>query len=208
VFPRTRRFTVAGVFEVGAQLDQELALIHIEDARKLFRRGANVDGIRLRFGDIYAAARHLPDLRKLLPPAYSVQDWSETQGSLFKAVKMEKTVVGVMLGIIIAVEAFNIVTTLIMMIVEKRSDIAVLRTMGLRARGVIGIFMVQGMVLGLVGIAIGTVLGLLVAFKLAPIVSWFENLLGARIFDPSIYFVSSMPSEVRYGDVVKVCVGA
>ncbi len=208
VFPRTRRFTVAGVFEVGAQLDQELALIHIDDARKLFRRGDNVDGMRLRFEDIYAAALHLPDVRNLLPPEYIVQDWSETQGSLFQAVKMEKTVVGVMLGIIIAVAAFNIVTTLIMMIAEKRADIAVLRTMGLRARGVIGIFMVQGMVLGVVGIAIGTVLGLLVAYNLAPIVSWFEGILGARIFDPSIYFVSSMPSEVRYDDVVMVCAGA
>lgn len=208
VFPRTRRFTVAGVFEVGAQLDQELALIHIGDAQKLFRRGDHVDGMRLRFEDIYAAAEHIPDVRQALPPTYTVQDWSETQGSLFQAVKMEKTVVGVMLGIIIAVAAFNIVTTLIMMIAEKRSDIAVLRTMGLRARGVIGIFMVQGMVLGLVGIVIGTVLGLLVAFNLAPIVNWFESLLGARIFDPSIYFVTSMPSEVRYGDVVMVCAGA
>ncbi len=208
VFPRNKRFRVVGVFEVGAQLDQELALIHIRDAQTLFRRGEHVDGLRLRFDDIYEAAAHLPEIGRVIPPELDIQDWSETQGSLFQAVKMEKTVVGVMLGIIIAVAAFNIITTLIMMIAEKRADIAVLRTMGLRPRGVVGIFMVQGMVLGLVGIGIGAALGLIVAVNLGAIVGSFENLLGLQIFDPSIYFVTSLPSEVRSADIVKVCTGA
>lgn len=207
IFPRSRRFTVVGVFEVGAQLDQSLVLIHVADAQKLLRT-QGVEGLRLRFEDIYTAPSRLRDLQAELGADFVTQDWSETQGSLFQAIKMEKTVVGIMLGIIIAVAAFNIVTSLVMMITEKRSDIAVLRTMGLSALGVVAIFMTQGIVIGMVGIAIGAGLGVVVAQHLAAMVAAVENLMGASIFDPTVYFVTTMPSQLQLGDVIYVCLGA
>jgi len=208
IFPRTKRFTVVGVFEVGAQLDQSLALLHFEDAQKLLRRQGGVDGLRLRFADIYSAPRKLSEIEKDLGPEYITKDWSETQGNLFQAIQMEKAVVGLMLGIVIAVAAFNIITSLIMMITEKRADIAVLRTMGLSAAGVVGIFMVQGTVIGIVGIVIGAVLGILVALNLATMVTAVEEFLGAQIFDPTVYFVTTMPSQLMLSDVIWVCSGA
>lgn len=208
VFPRSKRFTVSGVFEVGAQLDQSLALIHMADAQKLFRQKQGPEGLRLRFDDIYAAPTIVKELQASLGSGFQGRDWSATQGSLFQAVKMEKTVVGIMLGIIIAVAAFNIVTSLIMMITEKRSDIAVLRTMGMSAAGIVAIFIVQGTSIGLVGIAIGALLGVVVAVNLAAMVAWVEQAIGAQVFDPTVYFVTSMPSQLQLHDVLWVCVGA
>lgn len=208
VFPRSKRFTVTGIFEVGAQLDQTLVLMHLDDAQKLFRQKQGIDGLRLHFDDIYRAPAIVKALQASLSDPYQGRDWSATQGSLFQAVQMEKTVVGIMLGIIIAVAAFNIVTSLIMMITEKRSDIAVLRTMGLSAGGVVAIFIVQGTAIGLIGIVIGALLGILVAQNLAPMVTWVEQALGAQIFDPTVYFVTTMPSQLQLHDVLWVCLGA
>lgn len=208
VFPRSKRFTVTGVFEVGAQLDQSLVMIHLDDAQKLFRKKKGIDGLRLHFDDIYDSPAIVEQVQAGLGEQYIGRDWSATQGSLFQAVKMEKTVVGIMLGIIIAVAAFNIVTSLIMMITEKRPDIAVLRTMGLSAGGVVAIFIVQGTAIGLVGIAIGALLGIVVALNLAAMVTWAEQALGAQIFDPTVYFVTTMPSQLQLHDVLWVCAGA
>jgi lipoprotein-releasing system permease protein len=208
VFPRSKRFTVTGVFEIGAELDQSLVLIHLNDAQKLFRKKDGVDGLRLHFDDIYDAPVIVNELTQTLDDRYEGRDWSATQGSLFQAVQMEKTVVGIMLGIIIAVAAFNIVTSLIMMITEKRSDIAVLRTMGLAASGVVAIFIVQGTAIGLVGISIGAILGILVALNLAAMVAWCEQLFGTQVFDPTVYFVTSMPSQIMPSDILWVCIGA
>ncbi len=208
VFPRTKRFTVAAVFEVGAQVDQTLALIHIQDAQTLFRRHDGVDGLRLRFESLYAAPNLIGQVQAMLGKAYDTQDWSQTQGTLFQAIKMEKTMVGVMLSIVIAVAAFNIVTSLIMMIAEKRADIAVLRTMGLPASGVVKIFMVQGATIGVVGIVTGAILGVGIALNLSTLVGWIEWLMRAQIFDPTVYFVSIMPSQLQWTDVLWVCVGA
>ena len=208
IFPRSKRFVVGGVFEVGSQVDQTLVLMNVRDAQKLFRKTRGVDGLRLRFEDIYQAAQGVKAIENNLGEGYQAKDWSETQGSLFQAVKMEKTVVGFMLAIIVAVAAFNIVTSLVMMITEKRSDIAVMRTMGLSAFGVVMIFMVQGTFIGSVGIVIGALLGMLVAENIAAMVSWVEDVLGAQVFDPSVYFVTSMPSELLQSDVVTVCIGA
>ena len=205
IFPRRKRFVVAGVFEVGAQVDEYLTLIHLKDAQKLFRTGNKVDGLRLKFDDIYGASQRKNQILQNLESDYSLKDWSETQGNLFQAVKMEKTVVGVMLSIIIAVAAFNIITSLVMMVSEKRSDIAVLRTMGLSRWGVVGIFMVQGTLLGVMGIAIGSGVGVLTAHYLSDWIRALEKSLGIYIFDPSIYFVSYLPSVWRMEDTLVVC---
>jgi lipoprotein-releasing system permease protein len=205
VFPRTKRFRLVGVFEVGAQVDQTMALIHLKDAQTLFRRGNAVDGLRLKFSDIYKAPQQLRALLEQLGPPYHGKNWSETQGSLFQAVKMEKTVVGVMLSIIVAVAAFNIITSLVMMVAEKRTDIAVLRTMGMTPGNVVSIFMVQGTALGVAGILLGAALGIPAALYLPEFVAWFEGVTGITIFDPNVYFVSFMPSLFQWSDAFWVC---
>ncbi len=216
VFPRIKRFTVVGVFQAGAQVDESLALIHLPDAQKLFRYGDGVEGVKLRFDDIYDAPIFLAPLVDELQSQYvgdgdialKATDWSETQGSLFQAVKMEKTVVGIMLGVIIAVAAFNIVTSLVMMVAEKRSDIAVLRTQGLSRFDVVKIFMVQGVFMGGLGIFWGCFFGVIVANYLPNIFDFIERSMGWQLFDPNVYFVTQMPSEWRLNDTVTVCLFA
>lgn len=205
VFPRARRFTVVGIFEAGAQIDQTLSLIHLNDAQKLFRKGDFVDGIRVKFDDIYAAAEGMQSIAGELGSQYSVHDWSQTQGTLFQAVKLEKTVTGLLLSIIIAVAAFNIITSLIMMVTEKRSEIAVLRTMGLRRGQVMMIFVTQGCFTGFMGVFIGVFLGVPCAVYLPEIVSALESILGKEVFDPNVYFVTSIPSIWLVKDTVWVC---
>ncbi|MBX2857720.1 MAG: lipoprotein-releasing ABC transporter permease subunit [Cellvibrionaceae bacterium] len=205
VFPRSKRFTLVGVFEVGAQVDQYLAIIHLGDAQKLFRTGVGVQGIHLKFADIYQAPAKVQTLARGLGENYIAKDWSQTQGSLFSAVKMEKTVVSVMLGIIIAVAALNIVTSLVMMVAEKRSDIAVLRTMGLSRGNIIAVFVVQGGAMAIFGIFLGAFFGVLTANNLSQIMGFAEAAFGWQIFDPDVYFVSYLPSVWRWQDTALVC---
>uniref|UniRef100_UPI0030EDB6CC FtsX-like permease family protein n=1 Tax=uncultured Gilvimarinus sp. TaxID=1689143 RepID=UPI0030EDB6CC len=204
VYPRVKRFTVVGVFEVNAPVDQELALIHIRDAEKLYRSQAPM-GLQLKFTDIYEAGAITSRLRQSLGDEYRWRDWSQTQGSLFQAVKMEKVVIGVLLSIIIAVAAFNIVSSLVLMVADKRSDIAVLRTLGLNARQIMGIFIVQGCGVGVIGTAVGAVSGILLALYISPIVAFFESLTGRQVFDANIYFISHLPSHLQWLDVVMIC---
>ncbi len=208
-FPRLKRFTVVGVFEVGAQVDQNLVMIHLDDAQKLFRYGDGVQGLHLQVNDIYRAGAVVSELSAQLSadgqPGYLSKDWSQTQGSLFQAVKMEKTVITVLLLIIVAVAAFNIVTSLVLMVADKRSDIAVLRTLGLSSRQVMAIFVVQGSAVGIIGVAIGAVLGTLAAHFVGDIAAWLEHMLGLSVFDPSVYFISRLPSEWRLEDAVLIC---
>lgn len=205
VFPRSKRFTVIGVFQVGAQVDQSLALIHLHDAQKLFRLPAQVHGLRLRFNDIYVAPKGVERISALLGQGYAAKDWSQTQGSLFQAVKMEKTVVGIMLSVIIAIAAFNIVTSLIMMVAEKRPDIAVLRTLGMTRQDIIKIFMVQGTAMGFLGIAVGALCGIFTAHYISEIMGFFERLIGFQTFDPNVYFVSYLPSVWKWQDTLWTC---
>jgi lipoprotein-releasing system permease protein len=206
VFPRMKRFRVVGIFEVGAQLDQTLVLMHLQDAQRLFQRADRVDGLRVRVESLYSAPEQVAQLSQAL--GVQGRDWSHTQGNLFQAVKMEKTVVSVLLAIIIFVAAFNIVTSLVMMVTEKRSDIAVLRTMGLSARAVVAIFMVQGISMGVLGIVIGTLSGVAAALSIAPIIESIEQLLGIQVFDPEVYFVSYFPSVWLWQDTLGVVLGA
>ncbi|WP_250462568.1 lipoprotein-releasing ABC transporter permease subunit [Microbulbifer litoralis] len=208
IFPRTKRFTVAGVFSVGAQVDQSLALVHIDDAARLLRMSGRAQGLQLRFDDMDNALGRVAPYAESLGQGFSGEDWSHSQGSLFQAVKMEKTVVTLMLMIIVAVAAFNIVSALVLMVADKRSDIAVLRTLGLTSRQIMSVFVVQGSAIGIIGAFIGAVLGILIAFNLTEMVGWMENLLGMKIFDPRVFFVSFLPSELRTGDVVIVLTAA
>jgi len=206
VFPRIKRLSVVGIFEVGAQIDQRLAMMHIEDTQRLFRFGNNVQGIQLKLVDIYRADSVMATLAEQLGSDYQVRDWSQTQGSLFAAVKMEKRMITLLLMIIIAVAALNIVTSLVLMVADKRGDIAVLRTMGLTAGEVMRIFIVQGSAVGIIGIIIGIILGSIIAVNIGDIVLLLERSLGVYLFDPNVYFISHLPSELRLDDIIIICV--
>ena len=208
IFPRSKRFILVGIFDVQSTVDETLAMIHLTDAQKLFRRGESVDGLHLKFDDIYHSSQGLSNLSSMLGEKYQAKDWSETQGSLFQAVKMEKTVTGILLAIIIAVAAFNIVTSLVMMVTEKRSDIAVLRTLGLTRFSIILIFVVQGFVMGVIGIGCGALLGIPCAIYIPKLMGWLEAVFGCQVFDPNVYFVSQLPSVWVPSDTVIVIVFA
>ena len=204
VFPRTRPFTLVGVFEVGAQVDQTLAMIHIDDAKRLFRY-QGVQGLHVKVTDIYRAGPVMGELAGDFGESYTVKDWSQTQGSLFQAVKMEKIVIAALLCIIIAVAAFNIVSSLVLMVADKRSDIAVLRTLGLNARQVMAIFVVQGSAVGVAGTLIGALVGCVVAQTLNSIMNFFEALFGWQIFNPDVFFITQLPSVLMWQDVAFIC---
>lgn len=205
VFTRSRSFTLVGVFEVKAQVDSTLALIHLQDAQK-FLRQPGVQGLHVKTTDLYKAGLVMAELRQQLGEGqYQVKDWSQTQGSLFQAVKMEKIVIGSLLMIIIAVAAFNIVSSLVLMVADKRSDIAVLRTMGVSARQVMGIFIVQGSAVGFFGTLIGAVVGCIIALVLPSLMPFLESALGLQVFDPEVYFISQLPSVLLWQDVVFIC---
>ncbi|MFV0278504.1 MAG: FtsX-like permease family protein, partial [Parahaliea sp.] len=212
VFARSKRLRVVGLFEVGAQADSYQAYVSLATGQKLLGEPGRVSGLQLRTTDLYRAPQILAALagnlqRETGNAQLRVRDWSQTQGSLFRAVKMEKLMISLLLLSVVAVAAFNIVSTLVMSVAEKRRDIAVLRTMGASARGVMAVFVAHGLALAVVGILAGSALGVALASYIAPLTAAVENLLGVKLFDPSVYFISELPSELRWGDVAAV-VGA
>lgn len=199
-----RQFTVVAVFDVGAEVDKTLAMIHMDSAQRLFRYREAVEGLHVRVNDIYRAGPVMNGVAAALEGDYQVRDWSQTQGSLFQAVKMEKILIMLMLMIIVAIAAFNIISSLVLMVADKRSDIAVLRTLGMTARQVMAIFVVQGSAVGLAGIVLGVILGVLGAFYVGDIVSFLESLFGQKIFDPGVYYISELPSHWMLSDTLIV----
>ena len=203
-FTRSRNFTLVGVFEVGAQVDSNMVFVHLADGEK-FLRQTSPQGLHIKTENMFSAALTMKAIKQQLGEGYSVKDWSQTQGSLFQAVKMEKIVVAALLMIIIAVAAFNIVSSLVLMVADKRADIAVLRTLGLSARQVMAIFVVQGSAVGVFGTLVGALLGCLVAVCLTPIMNLVEKLFGFQVFDPDVYFISQLPSVLMWQDVLVIC---
>ncbi|MDB6062825.1 MAG: lipoprotein releasing system, transrane protein LolC/E family [Verrucomicrobiaceae bacterium] len=208
VFPRQKRFTVVAIFRSGSQLDGSTAFINLNDGQRLYQMGDAVTGLRVAAKDLFAAGPLLQRWNTAHGDKFVVRDWSQTQGSLFQSVRMEKTMVGLLLFIIVGIAAFNIVSILTMMVSDKRSDIAVLRTMGASPRSIMIVFMVQGAVIGLSGIAIGALIGVPIALNAGAIVEVLEKLFGAQVFDPQVYFISRIPSVVVPGDIVKICIAA
>lgn len=206
VMPRLKRFTLVGTFEVGMhEFDSGLALMHIEDASRLLRMKDEISGIRLKIGDVFDAPEKRFKLSTQLGPSYYVSDWTRRHANFFRAVQMEKTVMFVILSLIIAVAAFNIVSTLVMVVTDKESDIAILRTLGMSPGGIMKVFMVQGTVIGVLGTVIGMVGGVLLAMNIEGIVQWIEQQFETRFLDPSIYYISVLPSKVIWMDVGLVC---
>lgn len=205
VLPRLKRFTVVGIFKVGAQLDGSLALIHLDDGAKLYRLGDAVHGVRLKLHDLFKSGEVAWRIVRELPGSYWASDWTRTQGNLFQAIKLEKTMIGLLLLMIVAVAAFNIISTLVMVVTDKRSDIAILRTMGASPRTIMLSFMVQGAVIGVIGTLIGTLLGIVLALSVSDVIAWIENLLDTQILSAEVYFISYIPSQLLAQDVLIVC---
>jgi lipoprotein-releasing system permease protein len=204
IVPRLRDFTVAGVFEVGLQEhDSVLALVNLQDA-EAFRALPGPSGIRLKFVDVLKAPQLAQSAAARLGPGLEVRDWTEDNQAYFRAIRIEKTMMGLILMLIVAVAAFNIVATLIMVVNDKRTDIAILRTLGLSPRGVVAVFITQGVLIGWIGAAVGVALGLALACNVDVIVPFLEQHLGFHIMDPDVYYISGLPSEVHPGDVVRI----
>ena len=209
VFPRLKRFTVVGVFKVGAELDSSLALIHIGDAARMSRWQENqVEGVRLKLKDLFQAPEVAWRIAGELGEDYVARDWTRSHGSLFQAIQMEKTMIGLLLLLIVAVAAFNIISTLVMVVTDKKADIAILRTLGMTPRQIMLVFMVQGSVIGVVGTLIGGVLGVISALNVTAWVAGLENLLGRKFLSSDVYFINYLPSQLRVEDVVLICSAA
>ncbi|HEX7369434.1 MAG TPA: lipoprotein-releasing ABC transporter permease subunit [Rhodanobacteraceae bacterium] len=200
-FPRLRSFTVVGLFEAGLQqYDSGLALINMHDAEKLYQLSGPT-GVRLKLDDVFVAHKVAQTLANKLGAAYRVQGWEQQYANIFSALAMEKIVMFIILSLIVAVAAFNLVSSLVMLVTDKQSDIAILRTLGATPRSIMGVFMVQGMLIGLMGIIIGGVCGVLLATYLPAIADWIQNITGYQFLPESVYYINNVPSQLRWSDV-------
>jgi len=204
--PRFKQLSVVGTFSAGHyEYDSTLALVHVEDAAKLFRVEGPT-GVQLKLKDVSDARRVGYALQDALGAAYVVRDWTRTNANWFSAVELEKRLMFIILTLIVAVAAFNLVSTLVMTVTDKQADIAILRTLGASPRSVMGIFMVQGALSGVIGTFAGVVLGLVIAFNVGAIVSVIEHVLRVTFLPPSVYFISNMPSDPQRGDIMPIVV--
>ncbi len=205
MIPRLRRFTVSGIFEIGMyEYDSGLALIHLEDASKLYQSDDAITGLRLKLDDVFDAPLVRDSLAGSLPPGYYVSDWTREHSNFFRALQIEKRVMFIILFLIVAVAAFNIVSTLVMVVTDKQSDIAILRTLGMRPRGIMGIFIIQGMVVGIVGTLVGGAAGVVTALNIETLVPFLENLIGVQFFPADVYVISEFPADMQWDDVIVV----
>ncbi|MEO8011745.1 MAG: lipoprotein-releasing ABC transporter permease subunit [Dokdonella sp.] len=208
VQPRFKRFTVSGIFEIGMQeYDGGLAIMHMQDAETLYRLDGPT-GIRLRLDDMFRAYTVARDLSGELGQAYRVSDWMQGHSNFFKAVAMEKKVMFLILSLIVAVAAFNLVSTLVMLVTDKQADIAILRTLGQSPASIMGVFMVQGVLVGTLGIALGVVFGVLLALNLPALATWVETTFGVALLSPEVYYISELPSDLHWADVGWITVTA
>nr|WP_288357491.1 lipoprotein-releasing ABC transporter permease subunit [uncultured Pseudomonas sp.] len=208
VFPRLKRFTVVGIFHVGAgEIDGFMAMTHVQDLARLQRHQPDqVQGIRLKFADLFQAPRTAWQLAQSFgQDDYLARDWTRTHGNLYQAIRMEKAMIGLLLLLIVAVAAFNIISTLVMVVNDKKGDIAILRTLGATPMQIMATFMVQGTVIGVIGTAIGALLGILAALNISAIIAGVERLLGFKFLNADVYFIDYLPSQLMLADVVQVC---
>jgi lipoprotein-releasing system permease protein len=204
--PTLQTFTVSGVFEVGLQdHDGSLALVSLADAADLTGAATRApEGLRVRFDDVMRAPASLDALERAAGPGLHARDWSQEHAAYFRAIRIEKTMMSLILLLVVAVAAFNIVAALVMVVNEKRSDIAILRTLGLAPRGVIAVFLTQGLVIGAVGTLLGLVLGVLVAANVGTIVPVLERVFGFHVMDPTVYYITAIPSELRVPQIATI----
>lgn len=206
VVPRTRRFTVSGIYRVGMyEFDRRLAFVNIEDAQRLFRMDGSVSGLRLAVDDIYQAPAIVRDVALAAGGGVMVSDWTRRHVNFFRSIQITKSILFVILLLVVAVAAFNIVSTLVMVVKDKQSDIAILRTIGATPSAILRIFMTQGTVIGIAGTLAGLLLGVLVTLNLESIVASMESAFGIKFLAADVYFISDLPADLRWADVTMVC---
>jgi lipoprotein-releasing system permease protein len=206
VLPRMRAFEVAGILSVGMyEYDRRIALVAMQDAAKLLRMGDDITGIRLNVADLYAAPRIVRAAAIALGGGYEVDDWTNQHVNFFRSIEITKRMLFVILSLVVAVAAFNIVSTMVMVVKDKRRDIAILRTFGSSPRGILSVFIVQGSLIGGLGIIGGVVLGVLIAVNLQDLVHSLESIVGFKFLDARVYFMSDLPAHVRLSDVIRIC---
>ena len=204
--PRMRRFHVAGIFHSGMyEFDRALALVNLHDAARVYQMGDRVSGLRLALRDPFMAPRLVRNLAVSLGGGYYVSDWTRNHANFFRSIEITKSMLFVILLLVVAVAAFNIVATLVMVVKDKRADIAILRTLGAGPRNVLAIFAIQGTFIGLAGTAAGAALGLTLAANLESLVHGLERLLGTHFLDAKVYFMSDLPAYAQSGDVLRIC---
>ncbi len=207
--PRLKRFTVIGFFEVGmGEYDRGVALVHLKDAAKLLRLDDGVSGVRLKLDDMYLAPAVGRELASSLPGVYRVSDWTYQHRNFFRALAIEKRMMGIILSLIVAVAAFNIVSTLVMVVTDKKADIAILRTLGSSPLSIMAIFIIQGVTIGFMGTLLGIVSGVGLSLNLEAIVKTIERVFGIEFLDASVYYISELPSDLHWNDVGLISLGA
>jgi len=205
MMPRLKQFRVVGIFEIGmAPYDDNLALINISDAQKLFQLGNSVTGISAKVRDIDLAPQVAREIQRQLPDNLYANDWTHQNSNYFRAVQMEKRMMFIILSLIVAVAAFNIVSTLVMAVTDKQADIAILRTLGASPRSIMKIFIVQGIVIGVIGTLAGSIGGVVLALNLDVVVPFIEHLFGVHFLAKDVYYISELPSDLRYHEVMVV----
>lgn len=202
ILPRLKRFTVVGVFEIGhSQYDGGLAVVHMQDAARLLRLGKSATGVRLKIDDIFAAPIVSRELVENMQGGYLVNDWTRVHANFFRAVDIEKKMMKIILTLIVIVAAFLIIVTMVMSVNEKQSDIAIMRTLGASPASIMKIFVVQGFIIGFLGITIGVALGIALSLNVSEIVGAIENMLGTKFLSPDVYIISDIPSDLQMADV-------
>ncbi|TVO53434.1 lipoprotein-releasing ABC transporter permease subunit [Denitromonas halophila] len=205
VLPRLKQFTVVGIFEAGMyEFDAGLALIHLNDAQVLYRMGDRVSGVRLKLDDLFAAPRVIRELANRYDTRTVLSDWTSSHANFFRAVALEKKMMSIILFLIVAVAAFNIVSTLVMAVQEKTADIAILRTLGASPGSIMSIFILQGAIIGVVGLIAGVIGGIALATNLDVVIPALEGVLGTTLWNKEIYYVTEMPSKVLPADVITI----
>lgn len=206
ILPRMKRMTVTGIFEVGMhEFDSGLVLMHIADAAKLLRMPAgHVHGLNIKITEMFDAPRVSRDMVKTLPVGLYIQDWTYRHANFFRAIKMEKTVMFIILSLIVGVAAFNIISTLVMVVTDKEADIAILRTLGATPNTIMGIFMVQGTIIGVVGSLLGLIGGVSLALNLETLIPALESAFDVQFLDSSVYYISDVPSDLHWRDVTRI----
>ncbi|MEI7868292.1 MAG: lipoprotein-releasing ABC transporter permease subunit [Candidatus Methylumidiphilus sp.] len=205
ILPRLKRFTVVGMFKVGMfEFDRNLALIQIDDAAKLLRMDDAVSGLRLKLDDLFYVREIVQEISPKLPGRYYISDWTQAHSNFFRAIQTEKRVMFIILLLIVAVAAFNIVSTLVMVVTDKRADIAILRTQGMTPAAVMGIFMVLGTVIGLFGAMLGCAGGIALALNVETIVPFIERTFGTHFMSADVYYISELPSKLLWSDVWQI----
>ena len=209
VMPRMRAFNVVGLFSAGMyEFDRNLAYVHIGDAARLYRMGDDVSGLRLKLTDLFAAPHIVRELARSLGGAYYIDDWTRKHANFFRSIQLTKSALFLILLLVVGVAAFNIVSTLVMVVKDKRSDIAILRTLGAAPRSVLSIFLTQGVAIGVIGTLAGVLLGVLISVNLESLIHGLEALLGLHFLDAKVYYISDLPARVEWSDVLKISLTA